>query len=175
MAAAAGQTAMAPPVALPRGATYFLSGVMGGSGAGGSKELGIAMEEQDYRGRIRHAVLAADSTATIVDPLEMGKERAAQLYPHGTPEREMWADDRELRDMFRDVVAAAAAADVVVSYLPTASMGSAVELHAAHAAGRVVLCVAPGSMRGNWVVRSYSERVFDDIEQLAEYLVKAAQ
>ena len=48
-------------------------------------------------------------------------------------------------------------------------------VHAAHAAGRVVLCVAPGSMRGNWVVRSYSERVFDDIEQLAEYLVKAAQ
>ena len=48
-----------------------------GSGAGGSKELGIAMEEQDYRGRIRHAILAADSTATIVDPLEMGKERAA--------------------------------------------------------------------------------------------------
>lgn len=148
---------------------------MGGSGGGASTELGIAMEDQDYRGRIRHAILAADSAATIVDPLDMGKERAAQLYPHGTPEQEMWADDCDVRDMFRDVVAAAASADVVVSYLPTASMGSAVELHAAHAAGRVVLCVAPGSMRGNWVVRAYSARVFDDIPSLAEYLVKAGQ
>ena len=166
---------MAPLVVLPRGAAYFLSGVMGGSGGGASTELGIAMEDQDYRGRIRHAILAADSAATIVDPLDMGKERAAQLYPHGTPEQEMWADDFDVRDMFRDVVAAAASADVVVSYLPTASMGSAVELHAAHAAGRVVLCVAPGSMRGNWVVRAYSARVFDDIPSLAEYLTQAVQ
>ena len=30
-------------------------------------------------------------------------------------------------------------------------------------------------MRGNWVVRAYSARVFDDIPSLAEYLVKAVQ
>ena len=159
---------------LPRGATYFLSGVMGGSGSGKSTELGIAMESQDYRGMIRRAILAADSTASIVDPLQMGSDRAAQLYPQGTPEEEMWVDDGHVRDMFRDVVAAAAAADVVVSYLPTASMGSAVELHAAHGAGRVVLCVAPGPMRGNWVVRAYSGVVFEDVPALAEFLMSSS-
>ena len=99
------------------------SGVMGGSQTASSKSLGIPMESQDYRGQIRAAILAADEAANIVDPLEMGAVRGRELgFGEGKPS---WTDDADVRKLFAEVVDAAAAADVVVSYLPTASMGSA--------------------------------------------------
>ena len=95
---------------------------MGGSQTASSKSLGIPMESQDYRGQIRAAILAADETANIVDPLEMGAVRGRELgFGEGKPS---WTDDADVRKLFAEVVDAAAAADVVVSYLPTASMGS---------------------------------------------------
>ena len=103
----------------------------------------------------------------------MGAARAAALYPPGTPAAEMWRDDGHVREMFADVVAAAAASDVVISFLPVASMGSAVELHAARGAGRLILCVTPGSMAGNWVVRSYADEKFESIAELAAWLLGA--
>ena len=125
-AASTGMIAHAPsigPAIKAGGATYFLSGVMGGSQTASSTSLGIPMESQDYRGQIRAAILAADETANIVDPLEMGAVRGRELgFGEGKPS---WTDDADVRKLFAEVVDAAAAADVVVSYLPTASMGSA--------------------------------------------------
>ena len=146
---------------------------MGGSGTSKNKTLetlGVAMESQDYRAQITQAVLAADPTAQIVDPLKMGEVRSTELYPAGTPVSEMWQDDAHVREMFNDVVVAAAKADCVISYLPVASMGSAVELHSARNAGKLILCVTPGSMRTNWVVRSYADKIFESIPELAEWL-----
>ena len=170
-AASTGMIAHAPsvgPAIKAGGATYFLSGVMGGSQTASSTSLGIPMESQDYRGQIRAAILAADAAANIVDPLEMGAVRGRELgFGEGKPS---WTDDADVRKLFAEVVDAAAAADVVVSYLPTASMGSACELHAAHAAHKTVLCIAPGAMAQNWVVRSFSARTFEDIPALAWFL-----
>ena len=64
---------------ISKGATYFLSGVMGGSGTATSKTLNINMESQDYRAQIRDVILAADASAVIVDPLELGAQRNAEL------------------------------------------------------------------------------------------------
>ena len=146
---------------------------MGGNGAGSSAALGLAMESQDYRGRLREAIHAADATAEIVDPLKLGEKRAAQLYAPGTPTEDMWRDDRDVREMLAYVVEAAAKADVVICYLPCASMGSALELNAARGAGRSILVIAPGgSMRTNWVVRSYADAIFDDIAHLSMWLAR---
>ncbi len=58
--------------------------------------------------------------------------------------------------------------DVLVSYLPHASMGSAIEIYMADKAGIPVYTV--GSMRENWVIRSYSLQNFDTIDDLAAHL-----
>jgi hypothetical protein len=155
-----------------RGASYFLSGVMGGSGAGTASLAGVAVESQDYRASIRAAVLAADSTACVVDPAEVVELRAPELHADGMPEAGFWKEDGVVREMLDEVVALAAQCDVVISYLPTASMGSAVELHAAREAGRLVVVVAPNErMRANWVVRAYAHFVFDDIASLGRWLI----
>jgi hypothetical protein len=128
----------------------------------------MRMESQDYRGQMRAAILAADPNAVVVDPLQLAAERAAEWFVEdGVPP---WQDDAHVRQMLSEVVAAAAASDVVISYLPTASMGSALELQAAHAAGKTILAIAPANMRSNWVVRSYSSRIFESIPDVASFL-----
>ena len=157
-----------------RRTSYFLSGVMGGSGGGGASLAGIAVESQDYRALMRGAILAADPSATIVDPAIVVPAMAPGLHPPSTPEVEWWSADVCVRQAFEACVDLAARSDVIISYLPTASMGSAVELHAARQAGRLVLVVAPGKMRGNWVVRSYADHVFEDVRALEVWLLERA-
>ena len=62
----------------------------------------------------------------------------------------------------------AAATDVLVAYLPEASMGTAVEMYLASQAGAVVVTITP--MRANWVVRAYSDRILPDLEAFEEFL-----
>ena len=161
-----------------RGASYFLSGVMGGSGSGSSSALGITMEPQDYRAEITAAIRAADATAVVIDPLVMGAERAASLRRRGSGAEapsaaDPWAERSNVKRMFADVVAAAADADVVVSYLPVASMGSAVELHEAHKASRTIICIVSPKMSTNWVVRSYADVTVASIGELGALLLAA--
>ena len=165
-------------VKIRRGASYFLSGVMGGSGSGSSSALGITMEPQDYRAEITAAIRAADATAVVIDPLVMGAERAASLRRRGSGAEapsaaDPWAERSNVKRMFADAVAAAADADVVVSYLPVASMGSAVELHEAHKASRTIICIVSPKMSTNWVVRSYANVTVASIEELGALLLAA--
>ena len=163
----------APPPGL--GASYFLSGVMGGSGAAKSNTgnlAGVAVVPQDYRALMRDAILAADPSATIIDPAKVLTDTAPSLHPRGTDPKDYWRHDESVRQAFTECVELAASTDICVSYLPSASMGSAVELHAARAAAKLILVIAPGPMQGNWVVRSYADRVFEDVAELQAWLTE---
>lgn len=156
---------------MPPKTTYFLSGVMGGSGGGASTIQTVPVVPQDYRQLMSKAILAADATASIIDPGVIIPDAAAKYHPPGTPADSYWTDNSIVQHAFAECVKLAAAADVVVSYLPTASMGSAIELHAAREAKKYVLVIAPGKMRGNWVVRSYADEIFDTLDDLEEWLL----
>ena len=185
-------------VAIKAGSSYFLSGVMQGKKADGDGVAGTV--NQDYRQHVKDAVLAgaqpvhptvwvaplppclllahsspvartaADSTAVIIEPWDLVGAECAVLYPEGTAQSDMFKEDAHVQRCFGVVVDAAAKADIVISYLPEASMGSAVEIHAAKGAGKVILVVAPGSMAQNWVVRSYADSVFASIDELRQWL-----
>ena len=155
------------PVFAP-GSSYFLSGVMQGRKADGDGVEGTV--PQDYRAQVAAAVLAADSSAVVIEPWELVAKLCEGMYPPGTSQSEMFKEDAHVRLAFSACVEAAANADVVISYLPEASMGSAVEIYAAREAGRTVLAIAPGSMAGNWVVRSYADELFASIDELSVWL-----
>lgn len=59
---------------------FFLSGVMVGSGAGETTAAGVRMVPQDYRTVLREALLKEDPAAVVVDPLELGEQRATEWY-----------------------------------------------------------------------------------------------
>jgi len=78
-------------------------------------------------------------------------------------------DGNDVRTTLEQGVARAASSDVVIAFLPSASMGTAIEMYEAHRGGAVVLTISP--MQTNWVVRAYSDRVFADMDELEAFLV----
>jgi nucleoside 2-deoxyribosyltransferase len=55
-----------------------------------------------------------------------------------------------------------AASDRLVAYLPTTSMGTALEMYVAHARGVPVVTISP--LAENWVARALSRRVYLDLD-----------
>lgn len=62
----------------------------------------------------------------------------------------------------------AAECDLLLAWVPSASMGTAIEMYDAARAGAVVLTISP--LRANWVVRAYSDRVMESVQELDEFL-----
>ena len=62
----------------------------------------------------------------------------------------------------------ATSADVVVAFVPEASMGTAIEVWQAHQAGRIVLTISP--MTENWVIRILSSRNFETFEMFERFV-----
>jgi len=74
----------------------------------------------------------------------------------------------KIRATFDDGVRRCAESDLVIAYLPSASMGTAIEMYEAYHNGAVVLTVTP--MAANWVVKLYSHAVFTTLDELDVFL-----
>lgn len=74
----------------------------------------------------------------------------------------------EIRATLTDGIERAAASDLVIAYCPSASMGTAIEIYEAYRNSAVVLSITP--LQANWVLRSYSDRMFTGTEEFVEYL-----
>ena len=120
----------------------FLAGIIQGSLA----ELSI--HSQDWRTPIREVLATHCETANVYCHFE------------ANPNSIDYDDERMVRTL-EEGNRRAATADVVVCWLPEASMGTAVEMYLAAKAGAVVVTITP--MAANWVVRTYSDRIFADM------------
>lgn len=121
----------------------FIGGVMQASNHG----KGIV--DQDYRRQITDALCARWPETEVVDPFA--------LHPNSVE-----YDDAAAKATLTASLAHAASSDLVIAYLPVASMGTALEMYAAHQAGVPVITISP--LAENWVVRAYSRRVYPDVE-----------
>lgn len=147
-----------------------LSYILAGSGT-------LAVEEEDCLSQIRAAITAADPGAVIADLRDLVAKRATDLHTSstGTGPGKLWQEDAHVRLALLETVDATTSADVVVMYLPNGHVAStvAVQMYAARAAGKIILVVAADpSARGDWVIRAYSDRVFETVGELAAYLVE---
>ncbi|HUS92866.1 MAG TPA: hypothetical protein VM695_13490 [Phycisphaerae bacterium] len=127
----------------------FLAGIIQGS------KVAAEIHPQDWRGPIR-------------DLLERHLPKAEVYCHYGEHPNSITYDLPEILATFEDGLERARACDVLVAYLPSASMGTAIEMHEAARAGAVVLSVTP--MAANWVVRAYSDRIFTDLESFEAFL-----
>jgi hypothetical protein len=127
----------------------FLAGIMQGS----LTELAIV--SQDWRAAIREAFERRRPEAEVYCHYEAHPDSVS----YGLPEiiETLEAGNR-----------LAAESDVVVCWLPEASMGTAVEMLSAHRGGAVVVTVTP--MAANWVVRAYSDVILPDLDALEAFL-----
>lgn len=128
---------------------FFISGVMQGS------RLDKGICDQDYRKIIKAIIKARLPEAEVIDPLELHPDSV----DYGPEEGK-----RVLLEMAEE----AARADVLIAYVPEASMGTAIEMWRAYRAGRVVLTISP--LAENWVVKFFSTRVFPTLQDFEAFV-----
>jgi len=129
----------------------FIGGIMQGS------RLDRFIDDQDYRRIIAEAILVGRPGTEIVDPNE--------LHPNGVD-----YGDELAKATFVASVELAAEVDLVVAYVPTASMGTAIEMWQAYRAGVPVVTISP--MAANWVVRHLSDVVLPDLESFRQWVAQ---
>jgi hypothetical protein len=93
----------------------------------------------------------------------------AQVYCHYTAHpNSIGYELAQIRRTFRQGVDEAIESDILIAFCPSASMGTAIEMYEAYRHGSAVLSVTP--LRANWVIRAYSDRVFESVEDLEDFL-----
>ena len=132
----------------------FLAGVMQASNYG--KEL----FDQSYRQHIAGALRARWPDVEVIDPL--------LLHPNSVD-----YDDAAARETLFAMAELAAQSDLVVAYLPVASMGTALEMYMAYQQGTPVLTISP--LEANWAVRALSRRIFSTMQDFIAYVETAPE
>jgi hypothetical protein len=122
---------------------FFLAGIMQGSHAA------ARCHGQEYRTHIARLIKEHFPDADIYDP--HAKHSTSLEYTHETG-REVFMRHNF---MCREV-------DVLVAFVPEASMGTAIEMWEAHQHGAVVITISP--LLHNWAVKFLSHALYPDLD-----------
>jgi hypothetical protein len=125
----------------------FIAGIMQGS----RNDPGIHF--QTYRDDIAAVLRESLEAAEIVDPWALHPESVSY-------------DDGMGKQTLLLMAAEAAQADLVVAYIPEATMGTAIEMWEAFRAGKPIVTISP--LERNWVVRYLSTKLVPDLEAFRE-------
>jgi hypothetical protein len=127
----------------------FIAGIMQGS----RRDTGV--DDQGYRERIAAAIRAQMPEAEIVDPWAM--HPTSPTY-----------DDATGRRVLIELSKTAGTVDVLVAYVPQASMGTAIEMWEAHSAHARIVTISP--LAENWVVKFLSNKVCTSLDEFLRFV-----
>ena len=125
----------------------FLAGIMQGS----NDHDGV--HAQDYRAFLTGLLAAHVPGVEVFDPWAVYPDSPS--YP-----------DEKVKTVLVANIEVAAACDLVIAYLPQASMGTALEMWEAWRAGVPVIAITP--LAANWVVRTCAVQRFATLEEFAQ-------
>jgi hypothetical protein len=127
----------------------FIAGIMQGS------RTDTDIDAQDYRTQIGQILRPALPGVEVVDPLALHPDSVSY-----TPEK--------AKQTLIDLVTLTGQMDALVAYVPSASMGTALEMWHAFQHDVPVYTISP--MTSNWVIRSLSTQVFDTLASFADFV-----
>jgi hypothetical protein len=122
----------------------FLAGIMQGS----LREP--TLHAQDYRARLRELLTEHVPGAEIYDPLS--DHRNSLEYSELRGKEVFFHHNRMCREV-----------DVLLAFVPEASMGTAIEMWEAHQHDRLVVSISP--LEHNWAIKFLSHRRFHDVAE----------
>lgn len=129
---------------------FFIAGIMQGS----RRDLGL--HGQDYRERLKELIDTHVAGSQVYDPLVEHHESVE--YEDAKGRKVFYYHNRLCREV-----------DVVVAFVPEASMGTAIEMWEAHEHGRgVVIAISP--LEHNWAVKFCSHIVYADFDRFEQEL-----
>ncbi|MGO9114905.1 MAG: hypothetical protein ACLP9L_37310 [Thermoguttaceae bacterium] len=120
---------------------FFIAGIMQGS------HTVNHMHDQDYRQRIAQLLAEHFPGAELYDPL--AKHKTSLDYDKLTGREVFFRHNQMCREV-----------DVLLAFLPEASMGTAIEMWEAHQHGAAILTISP--MKHNWTVKFLSHGLYAD-------------
>ena len=123
---------------------FFLAGIMQGS------HTEAVVHNQDYRQRIGELLAEQFPEADVYDPRAEHTESIG--YDDGTGRQVFFHHNRMCREV-----------DVLLAFLPEASMGTAIEMWEAYQHGAMVIAITP--LKHNWAVKFLSHVLYADVEQ----------
>ena len=123
---------------------FFLAGIMQGSH---TKAL---LHDQQYRARIKRLVETHFPQADVYDPRA---EHADSLgYDDDAGRSVFFRHNRMCREI-----------DVLLAFVPEASMGTAIEMWEAYRHGAAVITISP--LKHNWAVKFLSHAIYEDLSE----------
>ncbi len=122
---------------------FFLAGIMQGS------HTAAKCHGQEYRAHLAKLIETHFPGSEIYDP--HAKHTASLGYDHETGRDVFFRHNRMCREV-----------DVLVAFVPEASMGTAIEMWEAHQNGAAVVAISP--LKHNWAVKFLSHALYDDFE-----------
>lgn len=126
----------------------FIAGVMQGN------RKDHLIHPQDYRKIIAEKLSSiVDEVVEVVDPDKTDPDRLN--YTHD-----------QAKEMFIKYCHIAGQVDMLFSYVPEASMGSAVEMWMAHQSNIPIITIS--TMKANWVVKILSDKVYEDLNDFCD-------
>ena len=127
----------------------YISGVMQGS------LKGHGIQVQEYRKVISDSVKVLHPEAEIYDPFS--------VFPNSVA-----FDDQRAKQTLFLLADEAGAADVVIAYLPEASMGTALEMMRAYDNGKIIISIT--DLEKNWFVRAVSTKIFISLDEFCTWI-----
>jgi hypothetical protein len=127
---------------------FFLAGIIQGSWQDDS------IHQQDYRKLLKNLLVEHFEGAEVYDP--QGEHEESVAYDESEGRRVFFTHNMMCRN---DI-------DVLIAFVPEASMGTAVEMWEAYQSGAAVFAISP--MNLNWAVRFLSHEIFPDLTAFEE-------
>ena len=131
----------------------FLAGIIQGS------ITEDRIHAQDYREALKAVLHKCLPDADVYDPIDEHRNSLEYSFGKG-------------RDVFLFHINKAAEADLLLAFLPQASMGTAIEMWEARNRGRLVVTITP--MESNWAVKFLSHKVLPTIEAFERFAESGA-
>lgn len=127
----------------------YLSGVMQGS------IKGQGIQGQGYRQIITDAIKVRHPDDEIYDPFS--------VFPDSVT-----FDDQRAKQTLFVLADEAASADIVIAYLPEASMGTALEMTRAYDNGKTIISIS--TLEKNWFIRAVSAKIFLSLDDFCAWV-----
>jgi len=128
----------------------FFGGIIQGSNQGQD------IHSQDYRSLVKRFIKDRYPDIEIFDPVN-------------NHEQSIEYDDKQAHATFFGHLKIVDTCDLMIAYLPQASLGTAIEMNRAYERKIPIISISP--MATNWVIRLLTERNFATVEAFEKFIV----
>ncbi len=121
------------------------------------------------QGSLSEATIHDQDWRTPIKRILAAHHPDAEVYCHySVHPNSITYDLPEIKETLADGFQRSADCDLLIAYVPSASMGTAIEIYEAARNNAIVLTISP--MAPNWVLRAYSDEIFADTEAFEKFI-----